>query len=159
MRLCWQHTQFCTLHLPAEKQEEAVIMVYKLHPGDIIGAGLRWHGAVITTANNFITVFFSFPLHCTFLRKSHCTDTCLLDVAHCKSLLKLQSLYFHYYIRRNTGRHRISREQILTNCQQKQVRAVKIRKCPWYPCFHCEEHLDCGPRLGKPSSRLPGAVL
>lgn len=55
-------------------------MVYKLHPGDIIGAWLRWQGAVIAAANKFIAVFFL--LHCTFLRLSYCTYTRLSDVAH-----------------------------------------------------------------------------
>ena len=33
-------------------------MVYKLHPGDIIGARLRWQRADRTAANKFIAIFF-----------------------------------------------------------------------------------------------------
>lgn len=51
---------FSLTHLPGESQEWAVIMVYKLHPGDIIRAELRWQGAVITAANKFIAAFFPF---------------------------------------------------------------------------------------------------
>lgn len=70
-------------------------MVYKLHPGDIIGAWLRWQGAVITAANEFIAFFFSFAMHIShtvLLYRYMCRMT---HNAYSLSLSRLQTLYFH----------------------------------------------------------------